>query len=256
MDLPVWQTGSAAKGVDDLETGEELLVIGGRNKQDVEGEICLPSLHSPFHAFPSLPCSCCLLHCHVSAPLPPPPPPLLCPLQAPSPLIAMPSVLTCLTACSALFSINMPHPKLCNPQVGRNLLILGMVFCLANLAELCLGLFACAGRYACHSSGSLTTVGNCADISKCSEITALKLYTCVEGKQNVKSSCCTCIKCQSCITSPARREKSETLFGAQIDGNHAMITALCTMTQQLQRRVLIHRSCCNVSSRPSGMHIW
>lgn len=33
----MWQTGSAARGVDDLETGEELLVIGGRNKQDVEG---------------------------------------------------------------------------------------------------------------------------------------------------------------------------------------------------------------------------
>ena len=33
----MWQTGSAARGVDDLETGEELLVLGGRNKQDVEG---------------------------------------------------------------------------------------------------------------------------------------------------------------------------------------------------------------------------
>lgn len=37
VELPMWQTGSAAKGVEDLETGEELLVIGGRNKQDVEG---------------------------------------------------------------------------------------------------------------------------------------------------------------------------------------------------------------------------
>ena len=33
----MWQTGSAARGVDDLETGEELLVLGGRNQQDVEG---------------------------------------------------------------------------------------------------------------------------------------------------------------------------------------------------------------------------
>ena len=33
----MWQTGSAAKGVEDLETGEELLVIGGRNEEDVEG---------------------------------------------------------------------------------------------------------------------------------------------------------------------------------------------------------------------------
>ena len=37
VELPVWQTGSAARGVDDLETGEELLVIGGRNQQEVEG---------------------------------------------------------------------------------------------------------------------------------------------------------------------------------------------------------------------------
>ena len=79
VELPVWQTGSAAKGVDDLETGEELLVIGGRNKQDVEGKICLysclPSLlsaHSPFRTLPSLPCSYCSLHCH--DPLLPPPP--------------------------------------------------------------------------------------------------------------------------------------------------------------------------------------
>ncbi|DBB05768.1 hypothetical protein WJX77_004749 [Trebouxia sp. C0004] len=36
VELPMWQIGSAAKGVDDLETGEELLVMGGRNKQDVE----------------------------------------------------------------------------------------------------------------------------------------------------------------------------------------------------------------------------
>ncbi len=41
----MWQTGSAAKGVDDLETGEELLVLGGRNKQDVEGAPATPSLH-------------------------------------------------------------------------------------------------------------------------------------------------------------------------------------------------------------------
>lgn len=40
----MWQTGSAAKGVDDLETGEELLVLGGRNKQDVEGATATPSL--------------------------------------------------------------------------------------------------------------------------------------------------------------------------------------------------------------------
>ena len=49
VELPVWQTGSAAKGVDDLETGEELLVIGGRNKQDVEGRV-YPSVDpSPPH---------------------------------------------------------------------------------------------------------------------------------------------------------------------------------------------------------------
>lgn len=42
MELPVWQTGSAARGVDDLETGEELLVIGGRNQDEVEGQ--LPSV--------------------------------------------------------------------------------------------------------------------------------------------------------------------------------------------------------------------
>ena len=45
VELPMWQTGSAAKGVDDLETGEELLVLGGRNKQDVEGAPATPSLH-------------------------------------------------------------------------------------------------------------------------------------------------------------------------------------------------------------------
>lgn len=39
LELPVWQTGSAARGVDDLETGEELLVIGGRNKEEVEGRL-------------------------------------------------------------------------------------------------------------------------------------------------------------------------------------------------------------------------
>ena len=37
LELPVWQTGSAAKGVEDLETGEELLVLGGRNIEDVQG---------------------------------------------------------------------------------------------------------------------------------------------------------------------------------------------------------------------------
>ena len=45
VELPMWQTGSAAKGVDDLETGEERLVLGGRNKQDVEGAPATPSLH-------------------------------------------------------------------------------------------------------------------------------------------------------------------------------------------------------------------
>ncbi len=52
VELPVWQTGSAAKGVDDLETGEELLVIGGRNQQDVEGApfiiAVLYTLHRPY----------------------------------------------------------------------------------------------------------------------------------------------------------------------------------------------------------------
>ena len=49
VELPVWQTGSAARGVDDLETGEELLVIGGRNKQDVEGGRSPPACSACSH---------------------------------------------------------------------------------------------------------------------------------------------------------------------------------------------------------------
>ncbi|KAL3160535.1 hypothetical protein ABBQ32_010836 [Trebouxia sp. C0010 RCD-2024] len=45
VELPLWQTGSAAKGLDDLETGEELLVIGGRNKEDVEEGALPPHPH-------------------------------------------------------------------------------------------------------------------------------------------------------------------------------------------------------------------
>ena len=39
LELPIWQTGSAAKGVEDLETGEELLVIGGRNKDLLQTQL-------------------------------------------------------------------------------------------------------------------------------------------------------------------------------------------------------------------------
>ena len=63
VELPMWQTGSAAKGVDDLETGEELLVLGGRNKQDVEGALPLPHLHCIIHVCPAA--WCILLSCNI-----------------------------------------------------------------------------------------------------------------------------------------------------------------------------------------------
>lgn len=149
VELPLWQTGSAAKGLDDLETGEELLVIGGRNKEDVEGGLHMPCpaplslAREPPNNPPSRshPLCCCLclgspLLCLTSVshgifpPLPPTPPLLHC---LPSNNAACMTVVRCeillcrifVTCCTGPYSSHptalFPHWRVCSSAAYSHL---------------------------------------------------------------------------------------------------------------------------------------